>query len=174
MIKAILACDDAGGISRNGSLPWPKNSRDLQYFKTNTMGATVVMGSATWADTGMPRPLPGRKNIVCSTKDLSCFPGASAVMNINGIVQTLPLLADTDIWIIGGARLVEATLGIIDEFYLSRIPGNYDCDTFLPLRKIEALFELKQEEAYPEVKFQVLQKRKKNETISDSVRIHIS
>jgi dihydrofolate reductase len=174
MIKAILACDDSGGIGKNGTLPWPKNSRDLQWFKSNTQGGTVVMGSTTWQDTDMPRPLPNRKNIICSTKDLSHFPGADAVMNINGITQVLPVMSNDVIWIIGGAKLIEATLGIIDEFYLSRIPGNYKCDTFLPLLKINTLFEVAHEEVHPEVTFQILRKRKKNETISDSVRIHIS
>ena len=174
MIKAILACDAEGGIGKNGTLPWPKNTKDLQWFKNNTKGATVVMGSATWQDGDMPRPLPNRKNIICSTKDLSHFPGADAVMNINGITQVLPFMSNDTIWIIGGAKLIEACLGIIDEFYLSRIPGSYECDTFLPLKKIEALFEIAHEEIHPEVIFQILKKRKKNETISDSVRIHIS
>ena len=26
MIKAIMAVDDFGGISKNGSMPWPKNT----------------------------------------------------------------------------------------------------------------------------------------------------
>jgi dihydrofolate reductase len=29
---------------------------------------------------------------------------------------------------------------IIDRFYLSRIPGNYDCDTLLPMEDIETYF----------------------------------
>ena len=44
-------------------------------------------------------------------------------------------------WVIGGPNIIEQTLGVIDEFYLSRIPGAYACDTFLPLKKIESLFE---------------------------------
>jgi dihydrofolate reductase len=35
MIKAILACDDAGGVANNGTLPWPHNSTDLKWFKEN-------------------------------------------------------------------------------------------------------------------------------------------
>ena len=60
MIKAILACDDYGGVSKNGTLPWPNNSTDLQWFKSNTAGHVVVMGSTTWDDPHMPRPLPKR------------------------------------------------------------------------------------------------------------------
>ena len=33
MIKAIMAVDDKGGISKGKSMPWPKNSKDLQWFK---------------------------------------------------------------------------------------------------------------------------------------------
>ena len=30
MIKAIMAVDDDGGVSKRGSMPWPKNSNDLR------------------------------------------------------------------------------------------------------------------------------------------------
>jgi dihydrofolate reductase len=33
MIKAILACDESGGVSKNGTIPWPKNLKDLKWFK---------------------------------------------------------------------------------------------------------------------------------------------
>lgn len=68
MIKAILACDDKGGVSKDGTLPWPHNSRDLKWFKDNTAGHIVVMGSTTWNDKHMPRPLPKRKNYLVTTR----------------------------------------------------------------------------------------------------------
>ena len=54
MIKAIMAADDNGGISKGLSMPWPKNSKDLQWFKKNTLDQVVVMGSKTWKDPFMP------------------------------------------------------------------------------------------------------------------------
>ena len=33
MIKAILACDDYGGVSKKGTLPWPHNSTDLKMVQ---------------------------------------------------------------------------------------------------------------------------------------------
>ena len=48
MIKAILACDNEGGVSKNGTIPWPKNKKDLGWFKKNTTNNVVVMGSKTW------------------------------------------------------------------------------------------------------------------------------
>ena len=69
MVKAILACDDFGGVSRAGTMPWPKNPKDLGWFKKNTTGHTVVMGSTTWEDPFMPGPLPNRTNILVTTRE---------------------------------------------------------------------------------------------------------
>ena len=43
MIKAIMAVDEKGGISKGQSMPWPKNSIDLKWFKENTINNVVVM-----------------------------------------------------------------------------------------------------------------------------------
>jgi dihydrofolate reductase len=165
MIRAILACDDDGGVSKDGTLPWPNNSTDLQWFKTNTAGHVVVMGSTTWNDPHMPRPLPKRTNVLVTTRKDE-YPGADGYISgdllkeIKELEETCPGLI---IWIIGGPNIIEQTLGVIDEFYISRIPGTYDCDTHLPLKKIETLFELKWWEENPEVTFEIWKKR---ETIS--------
>jgi len=163
MIKAILACDDTGGVSKDGTLPWPNNSRDLKWFKDNTAGHVVVMGSTTWDDPHMPRPLPNRVNVlVTSRKD--DYPGADTYIGGN-LVSGLKLLEINHpgliTWVIGGPNIIEQTLGAIDEFYISRIPGDYDCDTHLPLRKIESLFEKSWEEEHLEVTFQIWKKRGK-------------
>ena len=161
MIKAILACDDTGGVSKDGTLPWPNNSRDLKWFKDNTAGHVVVMGSTTWNDPHMPRPLPNRVNILATNRP-SEYPGAHGYIkgNLNDTVcevqEQYPGLIT---WVIGGPNIIEQTLGVIDEFYISRIPGDYNCDTHLPLKKIETLFDLTYEEGHPEVIFQIWRKR---------------
>lgn len=161
MIKAILACDEAGGVSKDGTLPWPNNKTDMQWFRENTRSHIVVMGSTTWEDPHMPRPLPKRINVLATSRRHD-YPGAQEYINgdlvseIKRIESEYPSLIT---WIIGGPKIVEQTLGIIDEFYLSKIPGEYDCDTFLPLKKIETLFEIDYTETHPEVEFQILKKR---------------
>jgi dihydrofolate reductase len=169
LIKAILACDDEGGVSKDGTLPWPNNPTDLKWFKDNTAGHVVVMGSTTWEDPHMPRPLPKRTNVLVTTRKED-YPGADGYIS-GDLVKEIKELEDTCpgliIWIIGGPKIIEQTLGIIEEFYLSRIPGEYDCDTFLPLMKINSLFELDHLEGDPEeVIFQIWKKRKTNETVS--------
>jgi hypothetical protein len=43
MIKLILAVDEAGGIGKDNSMPWPHCSTDLKRFKALTSGHVVVM-----------------------------------------------------------------------------------------------------------------------------------
>ena len=71
MIKAILACDEEGGVSKKGTIPWPKNTKDLGWFKKNTTNNVVVMGSKTWVDPLMPWPLPNRINVLATTKKIT-------------------------------------------------------------------------------------------------------
>ena len=160
MIKAILACDEKGGVSKNGTLPWPNNSTDLKWFKENTAGHVVVMGSTTWEDPHMPRPLPKRTNVLVTSRPTD-YNGADGYIsgNLNEELKELEATCPgLIIWVIGGPNIIEQSLDVIDEFYLSRIPGEYDCDTFLPLDKIEDMFTLNWQEAHEEVIFQIWKK----------------
>tara|TARA_Y100000758_G_scaffold301228_1_gene266723 strand:+ start:2490 stop:2981 length:492 start_codon:yes stop_codon:yes gene_type:complete len=163
MIKAILACDDSGGVSKGGTIPWPKNSKDLGWFQKNTTNNVVVMGSKTWEDPLMPWPLPKRKNVLITTRKKD-YPGADQYLSgdLNKKITTLSKeSAGATIWIIGGPNIINQTMDIVEEFYLSRIPGNHGCDTFLPIEKIEKMFEKTWTEKHTAVEFQVWKKRKK-------------
>ena len=148
MIKAVLACDQEWGIGKDGDMPWPHNSADLQWFKKMTHGQTVVMGRKTWDS--LPRqPLPNRVNLVISSNWMDHFNpkphgvyGGKDVCKIIADVIQARYTGIEDICIIGGAQLVEDCLPIIDELWLSRIEGVYDCDTVLPSDKILEQFVL--------------------------------
>jgi dihydrofolate reductase len=161
MIKAILACDDTGGVSKDGTLPWPNNPKDLAWFKSCTSGHIVVMGSTTWNDPHMPRPLPNRVNALVTSRQNE-YPGANIYIkgDLNEEIKNIEAMSPGLItWVIGGPNIIEQTLGIIDEFRISRIPGDYNCDTHLPLKKIESLFELDFSEKHNEVTFEIWKKR---------------
>jgi dihydrofolate reductase len=139
MIKAILACDQEWGIGKNGALPWPHNSADLKWFKEHTNNSTIVMGRKTWESLPV-KPLPNRENIVVTS---GLVKGPDVVVDIRSFYKILPQIKfQKDVWIIGGAQLIEHCLDIIDEFYLSRIQGIYNCDTFLPADLIMDNFNL--------------------------------
>ena len=139
MIKAIMAVDDNGGISKGLSMPWPKNSKDLQWFKKNTLNQVIVMGSKTWEDPFMSTPLKDRENILITTKDNSFYPGANAYIKGNIVDEILNLekqYLNKDIYIIGGPEIIKQTFDLFKEFYLTRIYGNFECDKFIDINKI--------------------------------------
>ena len=140
MIRAIMAADDLGGISKNGSMPWPKNSSDLQWFKKNTMNEIVVMGRLTWIDPFMPTPLKGRINVLITNQDKEKYLGADEYFSGNILTKILSLSEkynDKDIYIIGGSEILNQLFELIEEFYLTRIYGNFECDKNIDLNKIQ-------------------------------------
>ena len=145
MIKAIMAVDDNGGISKGLSMPWPKNFKDLQWFKKNTLNQVIVMGSKTWEDPFMSTPLKDRENILITTKDNSFYPGATAYIKGNIVDEILNLekqYLNKDIYIIGGPEIIKQTFDLFKEFYLTRIYGNFKCDKFIDIIKISNTMRL--------------------------------
>lgn len=140
MIRAILAHDTHWGIGKNGGLPWPKNSEDLQWFKECTTGSTIMMGRNTWES--LPyKPLPNRINAIVTSQNLKGSLGC-IVTDMDGMISILPALQEQrDIWVIGGAQLLERMLPHIDEMLLNNVGGHYNCDTFLPFEKIIKMFD---------------------------------
>ena len=140
MIKAIMAVDEKGGISRGQSMPWPKNSIDLKWFKENTFNNIVVMGRKTWEDPFMPTPLKSRINVLITNKDKMLIEGANYYLrgNINNQIKDIQLqYIDKDIFIIGGSEIINLTFKLIEQFYLTRIYGNYNCEKFIDISLIE-------------------------------------
>ena len=133
-MKAILACEKNGGIGFEGSMPWPKQDKDLARFKELTTGKTVIMGRGTWESKGMPKPLPDRTNIVVSTQDLDL---PEDVIHYSDADAQSYLHVD---WCIGGAGIVDTLWNHIDEIHLSHLHGEYECDTHIDLERIKQDF----------------------------------
>jgi dihydrofolate reductase len=154
MIKLVLAIDEAGGIGKDNTMPWPHCSADLKRFKALTVGHVVVMGSNTWNSKGMPNPLPNRINYVLSNS-MQEAPGATIV---NGDAEEVVTRIAMDhihliTWVIGGVNLIEQCWDIIDEYYITRIPGNYNCDTKIDLNRLKKK-KLLQSTIGPDVTFE--------------------
>ena len=140
MIKAIMAVDEKGGISKGKSMPWPKNSIDLKWFKENTINNIVVMGRKTWEDPFMPTPLKSRINVLITNKDKNLIQGADYYFSgkISNQIQDIQSeYIDKDIFIIGGSEIINLTSKLIEQFYLTRIYGNYNCEKFIDISLIE-------------------------------------
>lgn len=129
-INAIVAVDNKWGIGKNGDMPWPKLSEDLKRFKKLTSNSLVLMGKNTWLS--LPKkPLPDRDNIVISRtldEDFAIKMEGEA----KNIITKLKSITEKDIWIIGGADIYQQFLPFCHSVHITKIHGNYDCDTRFP------------------------------------------
>ena len=139
MIRAIMAVDEEGGVSKLGTMPWPKNIEDMKWFKSNTINNMVVMGKITWIDPNMPTPLKNRVNVLVTSKPPSLYPGADRYVSgdlINEIKKIQIEYEKLIKWIIGGPNIINQLFDLIDEFYLTRINGRFNCDKKLDVERI--------------------------------------
>lgn len=143
MIIALFAVDDAGGLGVNGHMPWPHNKDDMQWFKKTTQNQIVVMGRKTWESPDMLKPLPGRLNVLFTNDfierdDIEQVRGdvAEALISIQKSNKKL------NVFVIGGANLLEQSKPVIEKMFITRIPGEFLSDTKIDLEKFTKGFTL--------------------------------
>jgi dihydrofolate reductase len=125
----IWAQGSDGVIGDHGRLPW-QLPEDLSRFRALTMGATVVMGRATWES--LPdsvRPLPGRRNVVLSRQPGWSAPGATVA---DSLEAALSGAAEDLAWVIGGATVYAAALPLADRLEVTEVDGSFPGDVFAP------------------------------------------
>lgn len=134
-MKLIIASDPKGGIGKDNKLPWDRLEGDLARFKLLTHKCPIIMGRNTWES--LPKkPLVGRLNIVITSRPLPITTGGIAVKRIED-------LANIDqMWLIGGAKLVNSYWHLVNEIHLSVANTQYDCDTFIDLVELEKNYRL--------------------------------
>jgi len=114
-------------IGAGGALPW-RLPEDQQLFKALTLGATVVMGRATWES--LPRsvrPLPGRRNVVLTRQPDFAAPGAVVASSLTDALAT-----GGDVWVIGGGEVYAAALPHADVAVVTELDLVVDGDTLAP------------------------------------------
>ncbi len=137
MIASFFSADQRGGLGNKGTLPWPHHPEDMQWFRDITMGHIVIMGRRTWEDAKMPKPLPGRKVYVVTSAPI---PGVSCLTSGNPVQDILAVRdswsnRDSNIFIIGGSRLIEETKDLHDQAYIAHRKGAYFSDVRIDLHK---------------------------------------
>ena len=130
----VVAIDRAGGIGREGKLPWNLPA-DMARFKEITQGEggnTVIMGRKTWESIPEKfQPLPGRLNVVLTRRqDWEAPEGAAAAGNFK---DALRIGEDaTEVFVIGGGAVYEEALRHPDcrTVHMTAIHEEFGCDTF--------------------------------------------
>ena len=136
-LKLIACIDEERGLGREGRL-LAKLPEDMENFKALTMGGILIMGRKTMES--LPGPLPGRVNLVLShslagQEIPEHYQGFEIIGSLPELWQQLGKLCAHEqklIWCIGGGEIYRLLLPCAGEAYLTRLPGSYGADVFLP------------------------------------------
>ena len=135
MIELIVATARDGAIGLRNGLPWPHMPEDMAWFREKTRDKVVVMGSNTWFS--LPekfRPLPYRKNVVISSRDID---GPDLVLSGDPQAITNLLLdayPEKKIILIGGKKIYEDFFPFVSTVFLTTIDQVVEYDTTLGIK----------------------------------------
>ena len=149
--------DEGRVIGNKGTIPW-RISEDMEYFRQVTNGHTVLMGRKTWES--LPpkfRPLPGRKNVVISSRAESLslpeevLAFSSPENAIEDFMKSESGYPSETLFVIGGEQIYRATLGLWTDAYITQVSGRHEGDACFP--EFEEGFVIEAEEEGKEVIF---------------------
>jgi dihydrofolate reductase len=151
-IIAIVAVDSKYGIAKHGKIPW-KSKTDMKFFREQTTGNIIIMGSTTLLSLPNSMPLPNRINIVITRtpEKYTCYPKYSQLDNIFfwDEATVLSFLANPDlenkflikaekekelnkkIFVIGGKQIYDLLMPFCSGLFLTKIKSDYNCDLYL-------------------------------------------
>ena len=132
-LELIAACDEGGGIGRNGGL-LTYCAEDMAHFRRTTMGGIVIMGRRTMESLPARRALEGRENIVLS-RTMERADGFHIVHDLVALWHQLGEMvyaAERPIFVIGGEECYRLLLPYVHRAYVTRLAGTYEADVFLP------------------------------------------
>lgn len=137
-IALVAAVAENGVIGADGGMPWHYPA-DLEQFKETTMGHPVVMGRKTYESIAgrLGGPLPGRTNVVLSTRDPDLPEGAVSVDGVESAIEAarddLAMRHGQDtVYVVGGATVYEQFLPEADRLVLTEVPESPEGDTYFP------------------------------------------
>lgn len=149
-VTIIVARDLNGVIGAGGKLPWHL-PEDLAHFKRVTMGHPILMGRRTWESIG--RALPGRRNLVVS-RDAG-FSAAGAEVHPSPQAALAACAGAEEVFVIGGAQVYAALLGLTDRVILTEVHASLTGDTHFPKLDLHDWREISRQ-SYPAGKERVL------------------
>src|SRR5690554_1177734 len=138
----IAAMDVNNGIGKDNALPW-RCGEDLMRFKALTEGCVCVMGRNTFDS--LKGLLPERRHVVITSNVDKFWSDRAYLRTIEDIDQKLMVVDSFKkamvvcngahdvprIWFIGGKSIYDQAIDIVDEVWLTRMVGEWQCDTKL-------------------------------------------
>lgn len=130
MIKSIIVAKAKNNvIGKDNDLVWHLPA-DQKYFRKTTMGHYVIMGRKTFES--LPKPLPGRVNIIVTTRESYKIEGAVVYNSLEDAFKLAESQGQKEIFILGGGEIYQKTLGVADKLYITEIDQDFEGDTTFP------------------------------------------
>ena len=162
-MKMIVAADRNWGIGNNGDLLM-YNPKDMDFFKSQTMGHVIVMGRKTFESFPGKKALPGRTNLVLTGNPDWRGEGAQTAHSKEELDELLKSYESDQIYIIGGGQLYRMYVNECDTIYVTHIEAEFEADTWFPDLDKNGQFEKKKiilNDTYNNVGFQICEWTKK-------------
>lgn len=130
-INIIVAVDEKLAIGKNNQMLWHM-PEDFKYFKNTTWGLPILMGRKTFNSLDNA-PLPGRINIVLTSKKNFKAEGVVAVNKIEDAIFLAQGHDYNQLFVVGGGQLYKEILPRVSKIYITRIKTSFEtADTFFP------------------------------------------
>lgn len=130
-LVSVAAIADNLVIGRDGEIPWPSLPEDRRQYRAVVAGEPVILGRRTFES--MLEDLPGRAQIVLSRTERA-YPVDTAhhAGSVDAAVDVARSLGAETAYVIGGAEIYLLFQPHLDRMILSRVPGEYEGDTYYP------------------------------------------
>ena len=133
-IIMIAAVDRNWAIGKNGGLIYNVPT-DMQFFRSQTMNNIIVYGWNTLQSFPGGNILPGRDNIILTSKTITCdAPRMYIAHSIDELMQVIAQFDDErPVFICGGASVYKQFVDIADEAYITKLDSEtIDADAYFP------------------------------------------
>jgi len=160
-LNAIVSVDSQFGFSKQNCIPW-NIKKDKSHFAKLTKNNVIIMGRLTYESIGFP--LTNRINIVVSSTKIEDILTCSSIEE--AVEEGLKLYFNKTIqkiFIIGGENLYNYALNsmLMENFYVSKVQNNYECDKFLNRDQLYSNFYCNQEEIHDDISFYCFTNKRK-------------
>lgn len=129
MIYAIVHADKEWGIGKGNDMMFSLPA-DMKFFRSVTMGHTVVMGGNTLRSFPNQKPLKNRVNIVLSRGQVrdDCV----IVHSYEALKNEMKARENEDIYVIGGGEIYKELLPYCHEALVTKVDAVGGAEVFFP------------------------------------------
>ena len=128
-MQLIVAVDKFWGIGKGNDLLFSLKE-DMKFFRQTTLGKTVVMGYNTLMSFPNSKPLPKRKNIVLTSREVAPQDNLVVVRSLEQLFEKLQKENPQDVFIIGGAKFYKTMLPYCQTAYITKVDADGQAEVF--------------------------------------------